>query len=631
MSSDRYVLLIAIGPVQPFIASARKIRDLWAGSTMLQEMAKAVARALHKQGCNEVEHFVFPSPGKLPDEFEEGSDFSVANKILVLTPEGSDPQSLAEIAREAFQDYLTREFNRLEEELCKEFGDDELAKCVDIARLKGQSTDYGEFYAVWTLCRKEVGPEEAPVSDSAERQTAYSEAIEEAERLLAGRKMFRAFTRPGWAQKTGDKGLPKCSLDGARETVLASVSEQSPLVKRAVVKKNEHLDALSLLKRWKGLKAKGFELQTLSALALMPYRLGMAKAGKGPELEDAENAIRSLTGGDGELNELLFKDRLDAWLLEKGLSRSDPRAKKAGEALKRLYEETCEPPAYTCVLKGDGDHMGRVLADLKRFEHHKEFSKSLRLFVRQVRDVVKEHSGTLIYCGGDDLLSFLPLHTALDCAAALSRKFGETMEGALKRIAGKDAKPPELVPSLSIGMVIVHHLDALDGAIATVRRAEEEAKERYSRNSLAIIQSIRGGGEIMVGGPWCDRPPRMNAAELPVGRLKALVELCRQDEAPNRLAHQLKAVAKTLGETRVRSETSDFAGASDEARRSLYLQAAVAAEAKRIVMAKEAKEEVKRLLVEQLSYCGDLEVFANGLLIAQQIACASRIAEGDFR
>ena len=39
-----YLFLASIGPVQSFIASARRTRDLWFGSMLLSELAKAAAK-----------------------------------------------------------------------------------------------------------------------------------------------------------------------------------------------------------------------------------------------------------------------------------------------------------------------------------------------------------------------------------------------------------------------------------------------------------------------------------------------------------------------------------------------------------------------------------------------------------
>ena len=57
MDTTRHLISIAVGPVQEFIASARKLRDLWYGSDLLSELSKAVVRSLHEQGCE----LIFPA------------------------------------------------------------------------------------------------------------------------------------------------------------------------------------------------------------------------------------------------------------------------------------------------------------------------------------------------------------------------------------------------------------------------------------------------------------------------------------------------------------------------------------------------------------------------------------------
>ena len=52
----KYLIEIAVGPVQEFIASARKLRDLWFGSTLLSELSKCVAKSMQSQGCS----LIFP-------------------------------------------------------------------------------------------------------------------------------------------------------------------------------------------------------------------------------------------------------------------------------------------------------------------------------------------------------------------------------------------------------------------------------------------------------------------------------------------------------------------------------------------------------------------------------------------
>ncbi len=47
-----HLIALSIGPVQDFIAAARRTRDLWFGSHMLSEIAKAAALAVHNAEAN---------------------------------------------------------------------------------------------------------------------------------------------------------------------------------------------------------------------------------------------------------------------------------------------------------------------------------------------------------------------------------------------------------------------------------------------------------------------------------------------------------------------------------------------------------------------------------------------------
>jgi len=631
MIPGQHVLLIAVGPVQPFIASARKIRDLWQGSLMLQEISKAVALALHTEGCE----FVFPSPERLPDDLRYDSDFGMANKILAVTPPSKSPLKLAETARGAFKECLRREFDQLKSEMEESLGREGLLSCVDVERLEKQSSDYGEFYAVWEAC---------PSND------AYASAVEEAEKRLAARKMLRAFCQPAWGQydPTG-RGVPKCSLDGARETVLTDfgVSKNSPLVKRNTIKRNEHLDALSFLKRWQGLhpnKAGTLRFNTLSDVALAPYLKGIALPGNEHLqrlLDAARAAIEALGVREDERDTLLFKSRLNVWLKEQDKAK-DSGAQKAIGALNELCRETCEPPSYACILHGDGDHMGKALANLTKREHHEEFSKQLGVFASSVGETVEKNGGSLIYSGGDDMLAFLPLHSALGCAIAIRAGFVASMEEAAKKIGETDEAAENVfrtyMPSLSIGLAIVHHQDSLYGSLETARWAESvEAKEGFGRDALAIIQSIRGGGGLTVGGKWGEwiedsANPGIGRLNGPVGQLCELVELFEREEVPGRLAYQLRAIGKTLGED---AGEFDFGRAmmttDEEMQKRVFLRCAVAAEAGRLIGAKESKPKVKEKLMDLLKDCRDVRGFSDTLVVALQIARASRLSHGRFR
>jgi CRISPR-associated protein Cmr2 len=77
-----YLFLVNIGPVQDFIASARRSRDLFFGSWLLSELSKAAAkRIVDDKGI-----LIFPAPDLqiMPDALNPGNELNVANKILAV-------------------------------------------------------------------------------------------------------------------------------------------------------------------------------------------------------------------------------------------------------------------------------------------------------------------------------------------------------------------------------------------------------------------------------------------------------------------------------------------------------------------------------------------------------------------
>ncbi len=74
-----HLLAISVGPVQEFIAAARRTRDLWFGSYLLSEVSKAVARSVQDAGGT----LIFPHPDS---DLKVGSKMNVANVIVAKIP-----------------------------------------------------------------------------------------------------------------------------------------------------------------------------------------------------------------------------------------------------------------------------------------------------------------------------------------------------------------------------------------------------------------------------------------------------------------------------------------------------------------------------------------------------------------
>lgn len=203
-----YLLTISIGPVQEFIAAARKTADLYAGSSLLVAVVKAAVGALEQRGAE----FIFPA----------SPDSNGANKILVRVQ--GNPAEAAASAKAAAQGFLWAEFQKATESV-KDF--------IDMARAKAQIEHFLEFYAAWL---EETGD--------------YAQDRKNVEKLLSGRKALRDFQSVN--QK--DNGVPKSPLDPAFACVFEGGKVTQSLIDQNRFKTSEVLDAVSLLKREWGRK-----------------------------------------------------------------------------------------------------------------------------------------------------------------------------------------------------------------------------------------------------------------------------------------------------------------------------------------------------------------------------------------
>ena len=97
-----HLLLISLGPVQDFIASARRSRDLWFGSYLLAELSKCVARSI--ASSEGLEALIFPAPDSLVDLGPwDRTGFNVVNVILAKV---ADPVAVARDAKLAVIAFL---------------------------------------------------------------------------------------------------------------------------------------------------------------------------------------------------------------------------------------------------------------------------------------------------------------------------------------------------------------------------------------------------------------------------------------------------------------------------------------------------------------------------------------------
>ena len=582
------LVLISVGPVQEFIASARKLRDLWNGSHLLSELSKAVALRLHQAspGC-----LIFPAPKDPDTELQPDSSLVVANKILAILPDGVEAASLLRELRREFDQFWKKQGDRLR----TEFFARHKAVASDQELVSRQLADVGEFYGVYV-----------PLADS----TGYKGALKQAESLLAARKQSRFFAAPGW---NGESRL-KSSLDGLRETVLGDFHQAKKnsriLAKRLLVRPGEQLDALGLLKR---IGKRKFE--SMADVILSPYQEALKQ--NQPEawqrLHDAfweanprhlnkalkendqfpselfyEKTLRNPDGNDGKEED--EKNKHTVYFLDGCGINSDGQQEKIETCLHTLLKVApASPPKYGAILVGDGDDMGKTLNKLASPEAHQAFSRALDDFARQVGSKVEACDGELIYSGGDDVLAFLPLPNLLDSLEQIRKLFTTCLSGALPDVR------------FSIGVAIVHHSQPMHDALDLAREAEKRAKALPDKNALCLLLNKRSGSEMVIRGKW---GPDFS------GRLKLLRDLFLAGDVPARLGYQLRQICIRCGSS-----------LQWEADGQLLNPTAVAA--LQLVRRKEFAG-----LEDCLKTYNNLRDFADHLVVAHELARAKNVAEG---
>ena len=575
-----YLISISIGPVQEFIAAARKTRDLWAGSNLLSEVARAAAERLDNDGCK----LIYPFGRTLCDR-----DLSVPNKILAQAADDPPPAKLASAARMAAEQFLQEALQgALQGALQKvQHNFPSIDRQTCLAQVKG----FLEFYAAWW-----------PLEG-----TDFAVARERVEELLAGRKALRDFRPP-----CSRAGIPKSSLDPSRDAVLDGRKLQGAGLD---VKRGEMLDAISLIKRF------GETRRFVSTARVAADPLIRAMQGVGTDHLQNLNDLAEEMSRRGQLCTRFDRKafpQYEAFPYDTTLFFSEGREEEAedpaaGEARKfgRVVDGFLrkhglpDPPAYYAILAADGDGMGKMVAERAREgdQDLTRLSVTLGKFSKKARDIVeKKYCGALVYSGGDDVLAFLPLDSVLECADALRREFQQMTGG-----------------TMSIGISIAHYAANLQTAVEWARRAEREAKSS-GRNALAVHLHTRTAGDECVSAvsPW-DLDPVQK-------RWKLWLDLLETEELPSQAAYHLRALAREFGD--VTDESSE------------QLRSALKAEAGRILRRKRAEggsraigagtvEAVVGLLSSPPGAAvttDSLDNAVNEMIICRRIAIARRIA-----
>jgi len=503
--SPKYLFHASIGPVQEFIAEARRIKDLWVGSYLLSLLIyEAITPFLNKKhnGVSIIYPSLQSSPlfkkrNGTPVGDEELRLSTLPNHFLTIVPEDLIDK-LAEESRDKMLKYWKGTL-----------GDKVKQNILTPSSLRDHQTSLWDHQTgnLWEYLWVAI-----PIEDN-ELETNYRNKAQEIQKALEERKLTRTFTQ--W----NGEPVMKCTQCGKREQIGQGAAFWEGMRKRfkGRIKDGDRLCAVCLIKRLLkevndlGLK-KPFPFESTADIACLPFKKKLNKLEnekKKSLVTNAQSLLEALGREkpqtideiDGTLffqNELRPERLVKEYLPElkdkeseriKKEEQISPIIKSYEEELRKIKKShNIEPCGYYTLFAMDGDEMGKWVSDVTNMKEQMEKSKLLaELSIEMPKIIKSDWDGTCIYSGGDDILAFGPLEGSLSVSWKLREAFGNRLNNK---------------KSSSAGMVITHYHNPLRKALGLARENVEQAKEKYGRDSLVITVQLPSGQTFTGGYKW---------------------------------------------------------------------------------------------------------------------------------
>lgn len=179
--------------------------------------------------------------------------------------------------------------------------------------------------------------------------------------------------------------------------------------------------------------------------------------------------------------ELFYEENLNLKYLEKNYRKlKEDEIKKLKDELSKLSKY--KPTKQYVLLNIDGDNIGKILSngldntELEAF--HREFSKKLSTFAKEVNETISDEKGRVIYSGGDDFVCFVTPYYLNEVLAQIKESFEKNVNTYQEKI------------SYSIAITISHYKAPLHKIIESSRALLKETKAKYSSKSRLIKGGI---------------------------------------------------------------------------------------------------------------------------------------------
>ncbi|MBK6900380.1 MAG: type III-B CRISPR-associated protein Cas10/Cmr2 [bacterium] len=501
ISLSRY-FHFTLGPVQSFVAQARRTRDFWAGSFILSWLSAVAMRAVEKQGGT----IRFPEPDKDFMAALEGGvagpkQGNVPNRFKAEVPASFDPKIVENTVRKAWR---------------------ELAEAIWVADLKNSANI--ETRAIWDRQINAFWNIQWAIVDDAAAANTLDRMKNWRTHLPPDEPGVKCMMMDGWQELSG------IAAPGAKalNEFWNKVRDNGANGMKIDLRETEHLCAIAFVKRrfarhfhklsavmpgsW---RLEGWKLPngvpSVHYLAAAHWLEKLLKAttdqGLSEKMWAFHDAAHALTGDYGEwdsnircvseaggskkwqaLDGTVFFDTM----LENGnlWAEKQDEAKALLDQLKKLRKAVKIGPVspFYAVLLMDGDELGIHMSDANKQD---AITKGLAKFTNKVPSIVQANNGFLIYAGGDDVLAALPLEDALSCAAALRAHYSSCFD--LK-----------IIPTSLSGAIEYAHIKMPLGKVLQDAHdlLTSIAKQGRGRDSVACRVWKPGGLTLEWAMPW---------------------------------------------------------------------------------------------------------------------------------
>jgi CRISPR-associated protein Cmr2 len=530
---NQHLFLFTVGPVQSFIAQARKTQDLYAGSKILSVLINHAMDCLSSDKEKTVD-FVFPH--------EEAESKPNRFTAIVTLKEGGDMQKVGEEVQTAILDYFV-------ETLGKEV----------IYLYKNAEAQLKDFLKIYWLAAEY------------DENKDYGTQIKRAEKYLAASKNIRYFDQ---FEEVGRK----CSLNGdynvkfyrktleERDATANTKLKATKLFNENVcildfefkhngkhkdisykhIQAGEGLCAVSMLKRF--FKDED-EFPSTSEIATMAT-LNQLRANEDVFFCKDENNKNTDTcfsvKSSIELllkynSQFLYKEAITSTNIKKVLEED---GQKCNLDLISCWQEKVSQAAknknltlskHYAILLFDADGMGKKIGSCKNAEEVRTLSTALANYGKWATDFINSNKyGKTVYAGGDDFLGFMNLNHLFPALEEMRKQFDTQVNAN---------KPEHLQLSFSAGIAVAHYKTPLSEVLNYARLMEKKAKavqkiDESKKKDAFAIAVLKHSGEIH-DTVWRFRDQKGESAVWATSTINALIHHLRNKEVSDKFMTNL--------------------------------------------------------------------------------------------